>query len=145
MSVNGIHHVGISTPDIDRLIAFYCDVVGFEAVASAEWSGSKEIDRVLDLPRSAGAMALLRLGDAHVEVFQFDPPPEVSGDRLVSAPGINHICLAVDDVRAEMERMAAAGMRFHSDPVDIGDGLFTYGRDPDGNVIELWQTQSEED
>jgi hypothetical protein len=32
-------------------------------------------------------------------------------------------------------------MRFHSEPQDIGDGPFVYGRDPDGNVVELWQTE----
>ena len=34
--------------------------------------------------------------------------------------------------------MKTAGMTFHSPPVDIGPGLRTvYGRDPDGNVVEL--------
>ena len=32
--IRGIHHVAISTPDIDRLAAFYTDVVGFVPVTA---------------------------------------------------------------------------------------------------------------
>ena len=41
------------------------------------------------------------------------------------------------DIDKEYERLAAAGMRFHCAPVQNGDAKMTYGRDPDGNVIEL--------
>ena len=37
-----------------------------------------------------------------------------------------------------MTRLKAAGMEFNGSPVKFGDGsIFTYGRDPDGNIIEL--------
>jgi catechol 2,3-dioxygenase-like lactoylglutathione lyase family enzyme len=52
--------------------------------------------------------------------------------------GITHLCLDVEDLDAEYERLLAAGMTFNSPPQDLGAGVRTvYGRDPDGNVVEL--------
>ena len=43
------------------------------------------------------------------------------------------------DVDAEYQRLTAAGMRFHCPPQDLGGARTTYGRDPDGNVVQvLW-------
>jgi predicted enzyme related to lactoylglutathione lyase len=48
------------------------------------------------------------------------------------------LCLEVTDIDAEYTRLCAAGMLFHCPPQRVGDSLrVTYGRDPDGNVIEL--------
>jgi hypothetical protein len=43
----------------------------------------------------------------------------------------------VVDVDAEYERLKAAGMTFHCPPQGMSGIRATYGRDPDGNVIEL--------
>ena len=52
--------------------------------------------------------------------------------------GITHLCLDVNNVEAEYEPLRDAGMRFHCEPQDLGFGVnTTYGRDPDGNVVEL--------
>ncbi len=49
------------------------------------------------------------------------------------------------DLDAEYERLKAAGMRFHCPPQAIGiDVRTTYGRDPDGNVIELQEVLNTE-
>ena len=37
----------------------------------------------------------------------------------------------------EYQRLRDAGMRFHSPPLDAGPTRCCYGRDPDGNVVEL--------
>lgn len=140
-----VHHTGISTLDLARLVTFYCDNLGFDEVARAEWEqGFTDADDVLGLPDTAAEMVLLRLGDTYLELFQFEQPDPgpLQNDRPVSKVGINHICLAVADVAAEYERLLGVGMQFHSSPRDIGDGPFVYGRDPDGNVVELWQVDS---
>lgn len=141
-----LHHTGISTPDLDRLVSFYCALLGFNEVARSEWEpGFTPADDVLGLKDSAAEMVLLGLADTYLEVFEFrnplPEPPKV--ERPVSEVGINHICLAVADVASEYQRLSAAGMRFHSPPRDIGDGPFVYGRDPDGNIVELWQVSGE--
>ena len=59
-------------------------------------------------------------------------------NRPVCDQGITHICLQVTDIDAEYARLSAAGMRFHCAP-QTAPGLCraTYGRDPDGNIVEL--------
>jgi len=34
-------------------------------------------------------------------------------------------------------------MRFHCPPQDVGDLRATYGRDPDGNVVELLEVKDQ--
>lgn len=146
MGVTGLHHVGISTPDLGRLVTFYCDVLGFEVEAHMDWANDQELDGALGLEDSVASMVMLRLGDIRLEIFQYDSPdpgPAV-GNRPVSDAGMNHICFLVDDLKAEVARLAEAGMLFLGEPLDVGDGPFAYGRDPDGNLIELWQIGSEQ-
>jgi catechol 2,3-dioxygenase-like lactoylglutathione lyase family enzyme len=138
--IQAIHHTGISTPDLDRAIRFYRDLLGFEVLARFERPpGSPGMDAMLDLPGVGFEAALLRLGSTMIEVFEFSDPEPVSAParRRVCDHGLTHLCLQVDDVKAEYERLAAAGMVFHCAP-QAGDGAsYVYGRDPDGNAIEL--------
>jgi uncharacterized glyoxalase superfamily protein PhnB len=49
-----------------------------------------------------------------------------------------------DDVHESHQALKAHGVKWHSDPIDAGDGyLMTYGRDPFGNVIEIQQVPNE--
>ena len=144
LGITGIHHVGISTLDLDRLVAFYLDTFGFEQIAEFDWEpGFSDVDAALALDGSRGSMAMLRLGDIHLELFEFSNPlPQpVDPAHSVTDIGINHLCLLVDDVSALFLRLEEQGIPVHSTPRDIGDGPFAYGRDPDGNVVELWEAR----
>jgi len=141
--IAGVHHIAISTPDLNRLAAFYIDVLGFEKV---DWTGGWKrgnalIDEIVGLKDSSCEQVMLRAGNLFVEIFQYSSPPPRSGDpnRPVCDHGYTHFALDVTDIQAEYERMTAAGMRFHRPPViDEEQGVAgTYGRDPDGNVIEI--------
>lgn len=143
--IRGIHHVAISTGDIDRLIAFYRDVIGMELIKVSGWdAGSEEVDAIVGLQGSSARAAKLKLGNAYLELFQYLTPegtPQSPG-RPVNDHGYTHFCLDVVDIDAEYERLSAAGMTFHCPPppsAKVGPGAqrSTYGRDPDGNVIEL--------
>lgn len=143
--IRGIHHVAISTPDLDRLVAFYRDVIGAEMLRESSWPvGSDKIDTLVGLRCSSARTATLRLGNAYLELFQYDSPAARAQDpmRPVNDHGYTHFCLDVVDIDAEYERLLAAGMTFHCPPPalgEIGSGSLrsTYGRDPDGNVVEL--------
>lgn len=142
LGITGIHHVGISTLDLDRLVAFYLDTFGFEQIAEFDWEpGFTDVDAALALDGSRGSMAMLRLGDIHLELFEFSNPlPQpVDPAHSVTDIGINHLCLLVDDVGVLFLRLEEQGIPVHSTPRDIGDGPFVYCRDPDGNAIEFWQ------
>ena len=136
----GFHHAAISTPDLDRFIEFYRDAFGCEVSRMFAWDApSDRADALTGLDGTAARAAMLKLGDSFLEVFEFSSPRPKSPDvpRPVHDHGITHICIQVKDIQAEYERLLAAGMRFHCPPVPQDSGFLTYGRDPDGNVVEL--------
>ena len=138
--IRHIHHTGLSTPDLDRAIRFYRDLFGFEVLTRFTMPpGSPGMDEMLALPGVGFSAALLRLGKTMIEVFEFSDPEPVHApaQRPVCDHGLTHLCFQVDDVTAEYVRLSAAGMVFHCKPKS-GDGAsYVYGRDPDGNAIEL--------
>jgi catechol 2,3-dioxygenase-like lactoylglutathione lyase family enzyme len=141
--IRGVHHVSITTPDRERLVAFYRDLLGFEVVYESAWDGgAATADAIYALKDTAVRMSMLRAANLYLEVFQFERPVGRPGDpdRPVCDAGVTHMCLCVDDVEAEYARLKAAGVRFHCPPQGRrgeGVGGATYGRDPDGNIFEL--------
>lgn len=146
--INGIHHVAISTPDIERMKSFYVEQLGLELVGEVAWPQGTELsDTILELESSSANLTMLRAGNAYLELFQYHtPPPAVqSANRPVCDHGITHVCFDVTDVDGEYARLKAVGMRFHSEPQWVGEGVRTvYGRDPDGNVVELQEVLQKE-
>jgi catechol 2,3-dioxygenase-like lactoylglutathione lyase family enzyme len=141
--IRGIHHTAISTGNLDRALAFYRDLLGLDQVSDGGWPTGVEIaDNITGLKDSSARLVMLTAGNAMIEIFEFQSPPPKQGDpnRPVCDHGITHICLGVTDIDAEYERLKAAGMVFHCPPQDLGpNSRVTYGRDPDGNVLELLQ------
>jgi glutamate/tyrosine decarboxylase-like PLP-dependent enzyme/catechol 2,3-dioxygenase-like lactoylglutathione lyase family enzyme len=143
--IRGIHHVAVATGDIDRLIDWYQRAFGFELCSRSSWRpGNSVIDGIVGIPDSGALTATMRAPNFFVELFQFTAPEGRAGtpDRPVSDHGYTHFCLDVVDIEAEYERLVGLGMRFHGPPAprsSISQGLVrsVYGRDPDGNVIEL--------
>lgn len=139
--IRGVHHTAISTGNLERALAFYRDLLGFRVLFEFGWPAGTEIaDQVTALHGSAARAAMLHAGNAIIELFQYDSPPPRPGDpkRPVCDHGITHICVDVKDLDAEYARLKAAGVTFHCPPLEIGMGIkTTYGRDPDGNVIEF--------
>ena len=138
--IKGFHHAAISTPDLKRCIEFYTGVIGGEVAWTFGWpAGTPEADDVTGLENSAAEAAMLKIGDTFLEVFQFSSPDPVkqNGERPVNKHGITHICLEVTDINAEYERLKSAGMPFNCAPQAQDGSSMVYGRDPDGNVVEL--------
>ena len=81
-------HVGFMVPDIDKALAFYVDVLGFEEV----WRGGSNPNKVrwvhLRVPE----------GTETIELMLYDEEPTWA--RMGT---MNHICLEVDDVFATKE------------------------------------------
>jgi catechol 2,3-dioxygenase-like lactoylglutathione lyase family enzyme len=137
----GLHHTSITTANLDRLTAFYRDQLGFEVVLAVEWDGGNPLaDTIYGLTDTAVRMVMLRAANAFLELFEFARPVGRPGDsdRPVCDQGITHICIQVTDIDGEYARLAATGMRFHSAPQNVpGLCKAVYGRDPDGNIVEL--------
>ena len=146
--IKGIHHVGISTPDLDRICCFYRDVVGFEPVGEEfAWEPDTDIgklcDTVVGLKGSSARSIMLKKADMIIEFFEYrrpEPKPRDPETRVCDH-GYTHICLQVEDIDHEYERLKSLGMIFHAAPPpgDPGGLRAIYGKDPDGNVVELME------
>jgi catechol 2,3-dioxygenase-like lactoylglutathione lyase family enzyme len=144
--ISGIHHTALATGQLDRMVDFYCEGLGFEVVYRSGWErGSAQLDELVGLDDTAARTAMLRSGGAFLEMFEFSSPEGRPGDpdRPVCDHGYTHVCLAVSDIDSEYQRLSRSGMRFHCaphpapEPTRRGAVRSVYGRDPDGNVIEL--------
>ena len=136
----GIHHTALSVKDMERSLAFYRDLLGMEVVLDNSWESSPKAEKILNLKQPAARQAMLRCGNACIELFEFKhpEPAPMAPDRPVNDHGYTHFSLDVKDVDDEYERLSKAGVVFHCEPVNLGPKCrTTYGRDPDGNVIEF--------
>lgn len=116
--VLGIHHVGVAVRDLERSIAWYGQIFGFALQERGEFDGAP--------------LAFLALGAVQLELVAEATP--------AGAPGpVSHFALLVDDLEAELARLAALGVT----PWPPGaQTIFSGGRvaflpGPDGEEIEL--------
>ena len=145
MGVTGFFHTGFTVADLARSLRFYRDLLGFEVVAE-QVAEAEYLGRVVGFPGVRIKMAFLRVpGDGHrLELLEYLTHPGEPTPRETNRPGNGHICLYVDDLAALHARLAAAGVTFMSEPVDITAGVnkgarAVYARDPDGFTVELLQ------
>jgi len=140
--IHGIHHTSIAVSDLDKMLGFYRDLIGFRLIHEGSWEvGNARLDALVGLEGSSARYVMLHGGNLYLEMFQYSSPVGRPGDpdRPVCDAGLTHICLVTDDIDADYERLCAAGTRFHAPPGPPGVMRATYGRDPEGNVFELIQ------
>jgi catechol 2,3-dioxygenase-like lactoylglutathione lyase family enzyme len=157
LGIQGVHHIGISVPDIARAREFYIGLLGaVEEVAPMEWRDNPFIDEIVGLKDSAASQFMCRLGNTHLEVFEYAQPRSApqEPDKGVHNFGYTHFALQVDDLGACCERLKAAGVRLHAEPnlesITIHpDGRktgysATYCRDWFGNVFEIMEIHDDD-
>ena len=148
--IRGVHHVALVTPDLERAIRFYRDGLGFTEVLQGGWRPGQEgadlFDNVVGLPTSGAEAIMLSADNLILELFQYSSPqPQDTMPRPeANMPGWRHICLDVIDIDDVYERMCAAGGTFHAPPQNLGNLKAVYGRDPDGNLIEVMELIGED-
>jgi catechol 2,3-dioxygenase-like lactoylglutathione lyase family enzyme len=145
-------------PDIAKAREFYLDMLGaVEEVAPMQWSDNPFIDDIIGLKDSAAKQFMCRLGNTHLEVFEYLQPRSApqEADKGVHNFGYTHFALQVDDILAVHERLLEAGIRVHAPPAMEGitiaeDGskhgyASTYCRDWFGNVFEIMEIHEADD
>jgi len=141
VTVVGLHHVAVGVPDLDAGVRFYTEGLGAELLWRSDIDGNRpDADRVIGIDGVRAGAAMLRLGNAHVELWQYREPAQVGDPADPNALGYPHIAVTVVDIEAEYARLIDAGMTFVGPPVDLGNSKAVYGRDPFGNLIELYET-----
>ncbi len=147
MMITSIDHINIVVRDMERAVAFYCEMLGleqtFETVLEGDW-----IETVTGLPNLRARCVFLGVPGQSVrlELLQYLSPQAepVEANSLPYVPGIRHMAFEVDDMDALCARLAAAGVRFVSPPVtvpfpvgDKGTKRLCYFHDPDGVLLEV--------
>jgi len=137
--IRGIHHVAINVHDLDRMLKFYTEGLGFEATHQPRaWRENALVDAAIDVKGSAGRSVILRAGTCYLELFEYtEPQPHVTRPLSPFDKGYTHFCVDVTDIAEACESLKRHGMTFHEDPVNFGPAQAIYGRDPEGNLIEI--------
>jgi len=122
-----INITSVFVDDQQKALRFYTEVLGFQKkreVPVGEFAWLTVVS-----PEEPDGVELLLEPDNHPAVKPFR-------DALVE-DGIPVTSFAVDDVRAEHERLSAKGVRFLQPPVDHGPVVTAVLDDTCGNLIQI--------
>ena len=138
-------HTGFTVANLERSLAFWQDVLGFELSHTAHQTGelAREITGV------AGAeirLAVLKAPGGHkIELLEYLAPSDRKHvDLRPCDVGSVHVALLVDDLDAVLNAIAASGWKAAGKPQTLKTGpnagkRVVYVRDPDGTTIEFMQ------
>jgi methylmalonyl-CoA epimerase len=131
-----LDHIGIAVADLDAALRFYRDALGLE-IAPAEEVASQRV-RVHFVPLGEGTEpASLEL----LEATSSDSPIAKYLDKR--GPGLHHVTLRVDDIRAALAQLKARGVRLiDEEPREGAHGslvAFVHPSSAHGVLLELSQ------
>jgi catechol 2,3-dioxygenase-like lactoylglutathione lyase family enzyme len=138
-------HVTIVVTDVDAATRFFA-LLGFEKDKYVVISGDK-FSRYMGMDGIEAEHVTLALKDAsprcEVQLLRY-LRPAVSPDADVSRldrVGFNHVCFAVDDIEAAIEKAKAGGIRLRNELMTFHDRRLVFLEGPEGITVELaeWQ------
>jgi glyoxylase I family protein len=123
----GFEHVGMTSGDMDRSIAFYRDLLG--------------LTLRLRKANADNEVAFLDAGGGMLEIIA----PKAGAGRFRDVPmseaGMRHLTLAYESVDAMFDKLEAAGVEIVERPRDAHNKEMVrrvaFIRDPDGIIVEL--------
>ncbi|BBZ01735.1 hypothetical protein MCHIJ_11720 [Mycolicibacterium chitae] len=122
-----INLTSILVDDQDKALRFYTEKLGFEPKHDIPMGGPRWITVVS--PENPDGTELVLEPDGHPAVKPFK--------AALVADGIPFTSFAVDDVRAEFERLRGLGVRFTQEPADMGPVTTAVFDDTCGNLIQI--------
>ena len=138
-----VTQVCLVSADIDRLLAFYAELLGIAPSRRVEVKNNKKAAAI------GGASSVHILGawfqlDTHakvLELWQYMEPKTPALRELKRPTSLGYsFVIEVDDINREYERLQTInGVSFISEPVVFDDFIGAYARDIDGNVFCLRQ------
>lgn len=120
-------YIRLLVRDFDACVTFYRDTLGFPVAILAE----------------DAKFAEFATGETALELYDRGMMAEVVGTGLVQGGETDRMLLTlqVDDVDEAYEALRTKGVKFEEPPSDreAWSARTAYFRDPDGNLIELFQ------
>jgi predicted enzyme related to lactoylglutathione lyase len=113
--IKGLRGATIWSEDLNNLLPFYRDVLGFKVGLQTE--------------------GFVVLGDLGTPTLALGTHSEVHGRN--SDPARHMVGLGTDDVDADWKRLKAVGVEFVEAPTDYGRLRIATLKDPEGNLLQL--------
>lgn len=138
--------VGMTVADLDRAVAFYTGVLGFEQVSEVEVGGAdyEHLEGVFGLRLR---VARLRLGDEHIELMEFLAPQgrPIPVDARSNDLSFQHVAIIVRDMdeayavlrRNKVQHASSDPQRLPDWNPNAGGIKAFYFKDPDNHPLEI--------
>jgi len=127
-----LDHIGLATNKVEDGLALWRDVLGLE------------VDATEEIVEQGVRVAMLAIGDTHVELLE-PLSPESPVGRFLSkrGPGIHHIAVEVKDIRASLAEFKQRGARLIDETPRVGARgclvAFIHPATTNGILLELVQ------
>ena len=142
-------HTGITVSNLERSLAFWRDVLGFEFSHIAHQKG-EFAEEITGVEGAEIKLAVLKTPGGHkIELLEYIAPADRKHVNLRPCDvGFMHVALLVKDVDAVLARIAASGWEAAGKPQILTKGpnagkRVVYVRDPDGTTIELMEVANQ--
>jgi catechol 2,3-dioxygenase-like lactoylglutathione lyase family enzyme len=140
-------HTGITVSNLERSLAFWRDVLGFEFSHSAHQSGEMA-EQITGVEGAELKLAVVKAPNGHkIELLEYLAPADRKNhvDLRPCDVGHVHVALIVENLGPLLERIAASSWKPAGKPQTLAAGpnagkRVIYVRDPDGITIEFMET-----
>jgi lactoylglutathione lyase len=130
------NHSGQVVTDLERSKRFYQEVFGFKLWYEITPSDEATAKLTCLTPPLGLTASYLTLDGLVLELMHYSAPGATAPfrARTMNEPGLTHLSLSVEDVRATADRVVKYGGQVIEES-DVGVAMFV--RDPDGQLLEL--------
>ena len=122
-----INFASVLVDDQEKALAFYTELLGFEKKNDVPLGDARWLTVVS--PADTDGPELVLEPDGHPAVKPFK--------AALVEDGIPFTSFAVDDVKAEFDRLRALGVRFTQEPMEAGPVTVAVLDDTCGNLIQI--------
>jgi len=132
--IHDIDHIAVVVRNIEEKLPLYLEVLGFK------------LKNIEDVPHMGVRVAMLHSADGttHLELVQ-PVKPDTGVARFLEKKGevIHHVCLLVEDLQSELDRLKQRGVRLIDEVPRQGEGgslvAFLHPEACHGVLVELKQ------
>ncbi|MEO0536565.1 MAG: VOC family protein [Cyanobacteria bacterium P01_A01_bin.123] len=121
--------------DLDKALSFYTDVLGFVKRKDIPMGDTRYVT-VVSPDEPNGTELLLEPNGEH--------PPTKAYKKALYDEGIPLTAFLVDDIESECARLKGLGVSFRSEPERCGSEIMAVFDDTCGNLIMIYQVDSEQ-
>ena len=127
-----LDHIGLATRELEEGLALWRDILGLE------------VDATEEIQEQGVRVAMLPIGDTHVELLEPLSPESPVGRFLAKrGPGIHHLAVEVADINAALADLKKRGARLIDETPRVGVRgclvAFVHPATTNGILLELVQ------